>query len=298
MITVLSGGTGTPKLIQGIKNIYEPENLSIIVNTLENDYFSGFYVAADIDTVLYTLADKINEETWYGIKEDTFITNESLTKLGCPELLRIGDQDRAIKIQKTLLMEKYGLSKVVDIQRKKMGIKSKIIPMSDENSKISVKTDIGELKFHEFLIKHQNKPKVISIDYKKVNPAPNLIETIENSEMIIIGPSNPITSILPIVNLEGVEKALKNNYVVAISPIIGNIPLNGPAGKFMGAMGYEVSPFGVSSIYKSFLDKFIIDYADKNLKRDIEEIIKEVITSNINMRNISDKKALAEVVIG
>lgn len=297
MITILSGGTGTPKLIQGIKNIYNPEDLNIIVNTIENDYFSGVYVAADIDTVLYTLADKINDETWYGIKEDTFITNETLEKLGCSELLRIGDQDRATKIQKTMLIKKYGLSEAVNIQRKKMGIKSIVIPMSNEHSEIIVKTDIGNLKFHEFLIKHQTTPDVISVNYTKVNPVPNLIETIENSEMIIIGPSNPITSILPIINLEGVEKALKNSYVVAVSPIIGNSPISGPAGKFMESMNYEVSSFGVASIYKNFLDEFIIDNVDNNLKEDIEKIIKEVIITNTNMKTIEDKKTLAKVIL-
>lgn len=297
MIAVLSGGTGTPKLIQGIKNIHDPSDLNIIVNTVENDYFSGVYVAADIDTVLYTLADVINDETWYGIKNDTFLTNESLKKLDCPELLRIGDKDRATKIQKTVLMKKYGLSKAVDIQRKKMGIKSKVIPMSDEHSDITVKTSIGHLKFHEFLIEHQTKPEVFGIDYTSVKPSPNIIEIIEESEMVIIGPSNPITSILPIVNLEGVEKALKNNYVVAVSPIIGNNPFSGPAGKFMKSMGYEVSSFGVASIYKNFLDKFIIDDVDRELKENIEKLVKEVIVANTNMKNIIDKENLARIVL-
>ncbi|MBZ9571205.1 2-phospho-L-lactate transferase [Methanobrevibacter sp. TMH8] len=297
MITILSGGTGTPKLIQGIKEIYDPSNLSIIVNTVENDYFSGVYVAADIDTVLYTLSDKINDETWYGIKEDTFITNEKLKDLGCPELLKIGDQDRATKIQKTELMKNHSLSEAVDIQRTKMGITSKILPMSDEHSKITVSTDIGKLEFHDFLIKHQTKPEVLSVDYTKVNSAPNIVETIEKSEKVIIGPSNPITSILPIVNLEGVEKALKNSHVIAISPIIGDAPVSGPAGKFMDALGHEVSSFGVASIYKSFLDTFIIDIEDENKKTKIETLINKVITTNTNMKTINDKKNLAKIVL-
>ena len=121
MITVLSGGTGTPKLLQGLKEILNPSDLTIIVNTLENDYFSGVYVSADIDTVLYTMSDMINDELWYGVKDDTFITHERLEEIGCPELLRIGDIDRATKIQKTQLMEKYGLSKAVEIQAEKNG---------------------------------------------------------------------------------------------------------------------------------------------------------------------------------
>ncbi|KZX15506.1 2-phospho-L-lactate transferase [Methanobrevibacter cuticularis] len=298
MITVLSGGTGTPKLIQGIKRVYDTSKLNIIVNTVENDYFSGVYVAADIDTVLYTLSDLINVETWYGIKDDTFITHEQLAKLGHDELLRIGDKDRGIKIQKTLLMEKYTLTRAVDIQRRKLGIKSKVLPMSDEHSQINIITDLGKLTFHDFLIKHQTKPKVLDIEYTKINPAPDIVETIEESETIIIGPSNPITSILPIVNLEGVEKALKNSYVVAISPIIGNSPVSGPAGKFMAALGYEVSSYGVGLMYKNFLDKFVIDEKDKELKIDIENLIKDVTITQTNMKNIHDKELLAKTVLG
>ncbi|MGL6298897.1 MAG: 2-phospho-L-lactate transferase CofD family protein, partial [Methanobacteriaceae archaeon] len=143
MISVLSGGTGTPKLLQGIKEIYDNSKINVIVNTVENDYFSGVYVAPDVDTVLYTLSDMINSETWYGIKNDSFITHESLEKLGTPELLRIGDKDRGLKIQKTLLLKNNTLSKVVDIQRKALNIESKIIPMSNEESEIEIITEIG-----------------------------------------------------------------------------------------------------------------------------------------------------------
>ena len=193
MITVLSGGTGTPKLLQGLKEIVDPEELTIIVNTLENDYFSGVYVSADVDSVLYTMSDMINDELWYGVKGDTFVTNERLNEIGCPELLRIGDIDRATKIQKTQLMEKYGLTKAVEIQAEKMGIKSKIIPMSDENSDIKIITDVGELEFHDFLIKHQSQPEVLDVKFSKVSPASGVVEAIKNSDSVIFGPSNPIT---------------------------------------------------------------------------------------------------------
>ena len=168
MITILSGGTGTPKLLQGIKEVVDTNDLSIVVNTLENDYFSGVYVSADIDTVLYTMADMINDETWYGVKGDTFITNERLAELSSPELLRIGDIDRATKIQKTLLMQNHSLEESVDIQARQMGIDSKIIPMSNEDSEIKIVTDIGELEFHDFLIKHQSEPEVKDVVFFNV----------------------------------------------------------------------------------------------------------------------------------
>ena len=297
MITVLSGGTGTPKLLQGLKEIVDPSELTIVVNTLENDYFAGVYVAADIDTVLYTMSDMINEEFWYGIKDDTFITHERLEEIDCPELLRIGDKDRATKIQKTLLMEKYGLAKACEIQAKNMCLTSKIIPMSNENSNIRLTTDIGELEFHDFLIKHQQKPEVLDIQFSEVSPAEGVIDAIKNSKAVIIGPSNPITSILPILSLEGVKEALKETYVVAVSPIVGSDAVSGPAGKFMKALGMDISSVGVAKLYENFLDNIVIDNEDENLEGEINQIINKVTITNTIMNNLGAKKNLAQIIM-
>jgi LPPG:FO 2-phospho-L-lactate transferase len=298
MITILSGGTGTPKLIQGITKTVDPEDLNIIVNTVENTYISGNYIAPDIDTVMYTLAGIINENTWYGVDKDTFITHETLKEMGYDEILRIGDKDRAIKIQKTMLMEKYPLSKVVDIQRKKLCVKSKIIPMSDEQSNIRIITDEGEMSFHEFLVGKKAQPEVEDIIYADVKPSDDVISTIEDSDMVIIGPSNPITSIGPIISMNGVKEALKNSYVVAVSPIIGGNPVSGPAAKFMNAMGHEVSCEGVATIYKEFMDKFIIDVEDTESEKKIEKLISKVVITNTNMKTINDKVRLARIILG
>ena len=297
MITVFSGGTGTPKLLQGLKEIVNPKDLTIIVNTLENDYFSGVYVSADVDTVLYTMSDMINHEFWYGVKGDTFITHERLCELGCQELLRIGDIDRATKIQKTQLMKKYGLAKAVEIQAENMGIESKIIPMSNEESDIKLITDIGELEFHDFLIKHQSQPEVLDIKFSSVAPAGGVVDAIKNSEAVIIGPSNPITSISPILSLEGVREALKDTYVVAVSPIIGSDSVSGPASKFMKALDIEVSAVGVASLYEDFLDNFIIDDKDVDKKQQLNQIVNKVTVTNTIMNNLGAKKNLAQIIM-
>ena len=297
MITVLSGGTGTPKLLQGIKEIVDPKELTIIVNTLENDYFSGVYVSADIDTVLYTMSDMINDEFWYGVKGDTFITHERLAEIGCPELLRIGDIDRATKIQKTQLMEKYGLARACEIQAKNMGVESRIIPMSEEDSEITIVSDIGELEFHDFLIKHQSEPEVLDLRFSNVAPSEGVVDAIRNSKAVIIGPSNPITSILPILSLEGVREALKDTYVIAVSPIIGSDAVSGPASKFMKALGIEVSSVGVADLYKDFLDNIVIDDKDSNLEPQLKQIINKVTITNTIMNNLGVKKNLAQIII-
>ncbi|WP_409200537.1 2-phospho-L-lactate transferase [Methanobrevibacter sp. DSM 116169] len=297
MITVLSGGTGTPKFLQGLKSVYDSSKINIIVNTLENNYFSGVYVAPDIDTVLYTMSNMINDETWYGVNGDTFITNERLNELGTPELLKIGDIDRATKIQKTLLMENHTLEEAVNIQKSQMKIKSSIIPMSNNASNVKILTDIGELDFHEFLIEKKGEPNVYGLHFDEVEPSNNLISSIEESDGIIIGPSNPISSILPIISIKGVKKALKNSYVIAISPFIGKEVFSGPAAKFMNALGYESSSIGVGEIYKDFLDVLYIDNKDQNIKKDLEKIINEVNVSNIYFKNFNDKENLAKEIL-
>lgn len=297
MITVLSGGTGTPKLLQGIKEIVKPEELTIIVNTLENNYFSGVYVSADIDTVLYTMSNLINDKLWYGRKDDTFITHETLEKLGFHETLRIGDKDRGLKIQKTELMKKYSLQKAVEIQKKALGIKSTILPMSNEQSKVMIDTDDGLMSFHDFLITNKSKPNVKDVIYDEVQPAENVIESIEKSDQVIIGPSNPITSINPIIIMPGVKKVLKKTYVTSVSPIIGDNAISGPATKFLKAKGYDVNCYGVCSIYKDFLNHYIINTTDDKYKHSIEEIIPKVSLENIILKTMDDKINLAKKIL-
>lgn len=203
-----------------------------------------------------------------------------------------------MKIQKTLLMREHLLSKAVDIQRRELGIKSRIIPMSNQESHITITTDIGEMEFHEFLVENQGKPEVHGISFKEVDPAPGLIDAIENSDMVVIGPSNPITSIGPIISANGVRKVLKNAYVVGVSPIVGDKAVSGPAAKFMQAMDYEVSSLGVAGVYHDFLDRFIIDLVDGDHQEEIEKLISDVMLTQTIMTNIEDKINLARCILG
>ncbi len=297
MITVLSGGTGTPKLLQGIKEVLCEDELTVIVNTLENNYFSGVYVAADIDTVLYTMSNLINEKTWYGLKDDTFHTHEQLKKYGFNETLKIGDKDRALKIQKTQLMQEYSLTDAVKIQSRALGIVANIYPMSNVQPQVTIKTTQGKMTFHEFLIKQKAQPEVLDVTYDKVPPTNEVLESLEQSDQIIIGPSNPITSINPIISMPGIKKILKNGHVTAVSPIIGENTVSGPANKFMRAKGYEVSPVGVAKIYEEFLDHYIINTTDDKYKHNIQEFIPKVSTENIIFNSLNDKINLAKTIL-
>ncbi len=297
MICVLSGGTGTPKLLQGLKEVIKPEELTVIVNTLENNYFSGVYVSADIDSVMYTLADLINEDVWYGRRDDTFHTHQTLKELGFEEELRLGDKDRALKIQKTMLLNEYSLEEAVKIQCEKLGIKSQVLPMSNQDSDVKIHTTQGVMTFHEFLIKHNAEPEVEDITYNTTEASSNVIESIENADQVIIGPSNPITSINPIISMEGVKDALKKTYVTSISPLVGENAISGPAAKFMKAKNMEINCRAVANFYKEFLDHYIINTNDEKYKDSIEEFIPKVSIENIIFKNMNDKINLSRKII-
>ena len=160
------------------------------------------------------------------------------------------------------------------------------------------RSEKGLMGFHQFLIKEKSEPEVVDIQYNSVRPAPGVIESIEDSEMVVIGPSNPVTSIGPIISTKGVKKALEQVFVVAVSPIAGGVPFSGPAAKFMKALGYEVSSMGVCQIYADFLDKFVIDKKDSHLEEKIEKLIKEVTITNTKMENLKDKIRLARIILG
>ncbi|MCS3900966.1 2-phospho-L-lactate transferase [Methanococcus voltae] len=313
-ITILSGGTGTPKLIQGFMEIEDlnKENVSIIVNTGEDNWIGDIYLTPDIDTVLYSLSNLINEETWYGVKNDTFYCHEQLKKYGFDEVLKIGDKDRALKTYKSTLIKKgVKLSDIIDDVREGLGISTKIYPMS--NDKIQTKILIVDegcenqknilIKFHDFWVNRRGNAKVVDVFYENSNYADaveNALIDIENSDIVIIGPSNPITSINPILSVPKIRECLKNKIVYAVSPIIGNNPVSGPAGTLMKAKGYNVSSKSVYEIYNDILDVFIMDETDNTDETDnignIDNKIK-IFKCNTIMKNIDNKKELAKNIL-
>jgi len=310
-VTLLSGGTGTPKLLQGLKRVLKEENISVVVNTGEDTWVGDLYLSPDIDTVLYTFADMINEETWYGVKNDTFITHETLKMYqseGFSEFLRIGDRDRALKIHKTYFLRRgYPLSKVVDMERKLLKVRGKVFPMTDDRveTKILVEEEIDGrkekilLKFHDFWIKRRGRAKVLDVFYENSQYARGVegaLESIEEADLIVIGPSNPVTSIGPILSIRDIRRALKGKRVFVVSPIVGDRAVSGPAGVLMKAKGYPVNIYGVYKFYEDLVDTLIIDKRD-NLEEKKEGIKCKVVATDIILKDMEDKVNLAKRIL-
>lgn len=303
MLTVMSGGTGTPKLLQGLAPLVGQENLSIIVNTGEDLEISGLYVSPDIDTVMYTLAGVVNEKTWYGIKGDTFEEHERLRREGKPELLRIGDRDRQVKQRRTILL-KMGipLSAVTRELCRNFNVFANVMPMSDDRVTTRICTEAGTMTFHEFWVARRAQDRVKSVLYEGAElarAAPGVLEALENSEAIIIGPSNPVTSIGPIVAIKEIRSALAKvrEKVIAVSPIVGSSPVSGPAGVLMQGLGYEVSPLGVAQYYRDFISRLVIDKRDEILAAKIEELGLEVLSTDLLMPDLPSRIKLARSLL-
>jgi LPPG:FO 2-phospho-L-lactate transferase len=293
MITVLSGGTGTPKLLQGLMQVVPQEDITVIVNTAEDMWLPHGYLSPDIDSVVYTFAGIVNEETWYGIKDDTFKTHDYLKDSG-DEMLRIGDRDRETHVRRgELLKSGKNLTEATDIISKGFGVHSKIVPMTNSEVSTVISTPVENLNLHEYLIEHPNE-RVNDIYFRGLETAratPEVVEALESADKIIIGPSNPITSILPIISLSGIK--IDRDKCVAVSPMIVGKPVSGPADRFMEAKGHLPDSRGVAEIYKWAISTLVVDNTDI----DFEAKRIRVKKTNTIMVSPESKKALAEFVL-
>jgi LPPG:FO 2-phospho-L-lactate transferase len=303
MLVVLSGGTGGAKLIQGISEEVDPAELTIICNTADDFVLHGLHISPDLDTIMYTLAGVADGSKGWGIQDDTFTTLAQLKKLGAETWFQLGDQDLATHIMRTrLLREGLPLSKITARLNTCLGVKATILPMTDDAVETRVKTSQGEISFQEYFVKQRWQPEVKEIFYAGVqssNPSPGVIEAIGRARRIIICPSNPVTSIGPILAVPGIRNAIKtaNASVIGVSPIIGDSAISGPAHKLMVAQGHEASALGVAQTYADLLDSFLIDKADEKLCGKIQRSGIKTSATSIRMESHAEKRRLAREVL-
>jgi LPPG:FO 2-phospho-L-lactate transferase len=294
-VIVLSGGTGTPKLLQGLRKLVPDEDITVIVNTAEDIVISGAFVSPDVDTVLYLFSGSLDVQKWWGIRNDTFHTNKALKELGFPEKLMLGDADRATCIFRSELMrEGKSLTEATLQLCKSLGIKARILPMCDEKVDTIITTPQGIMHFQDFWVGKRGVPDVIDVNIngiKNAKPTKEVLKALDSEENVIIGPSNPITSIGPILALKGMREILSQKNVLAVSPVIGDSPVSGPAGKLMAACGFEVSSQGVARCYGDILDIMVIDENDTAVEADFDI---KMVRFDTMMTSVEKSEALAK----
>lgn len=289
MITALAGGVGASKLIDGLRRVIPPGDLTIIVNTGDDVTMFGLYIAPDLDIVTYTLAGIVNPATGWGIEGDTFNCIDGLVGYtGGERWFNLGDRDLATHIHRTAMMrEGLTLSETADRIRRSLGVESRIIPMTDTHTPTTIVSDEGELHFQEYLVRRRAEPKVLGIRFENIDsasPAPGVAEAILEADGVIICPSNPLISIGPILAVPGMRDLIRETKakVAAVSPIVGGASLKGPSDRMMADLGYEVSARGVAGMYEDIVDVFILDRRDEAMAGEIERLgMKTVITDTV-----------------
>jgi len=301
LITILAGGSGSVKMVRGFAS--QRTDINVVTNVGDNYWLYGMYICPDIDTITYGLADLLDHDKGWGIKKDTFGFLRQMEIFGEETWFRIGDRDTATHLTRTnMLKNGKSLSYITKWMCEKLSIEIKIIPVTDNTIETRIITDRGDLHLQEFWVKHRGLDEVKGIEYQgaeKVRPNPDAMNAIHDSNLIVIAPGNPLTSIGPMLAIKGIRKELakKKNKVVAISPIIGNSAISGPTGKYMEAAGIEVSALGVAKMYADVCSNIIIDTKDRMQTKKIESLNINVHDTKIRMTNKQSEDALAASII-
>ena len=303
MITALAGGVGAAKLLTGIAKIVDQKQLRIIANTGDDIELHGLHVSPDLDIVAYTLAGIVDEKKGWGIKDDTFQCLDTLKTFTGFEWFNLGDRDLATHIFRTEQLKKgKTLTEVTQEICAALKLEATILPMTDNKFETRIITKKCTMHFEEYMVKRGAKDEVMGVEFsgaENAKPAAGVIDAIMNAERVVICPSNPVVSIGTILSVNGIGDALKRTPAnkVGVSPIVGGLPVKGPADKLLRGLGHEVSSFAVAELYADFLDTFIIDAADASEKGRIETLGVQVKVTNILMRSLEDKVRLAKFVL-
>jgi len=300
-VVAFAGGVGGAKLVDGLARCLSPQELTIVVNTGDDFFHFGLKICPDLDTVCYTLAGLANPETGWGRAGETWNTLRALEALGAPSWFRLGDQDLATHLERTRrLGEGETLSEVTSFFCARWGIAPRLLPMSDDAVQTIVETDIGDLSFQEYFVKHRFEPGVRGFRFEgaaQAAPAPGVLEAIFACDVIIFCPSNPWVSIDPILAVPGIRQALLRAKVVAISPIVGGKALKGPAAKMFAEIGIPPSAQAVALHYGSLLKGFVFDRLDAEEEVEIRSLGLQTLVTDTVMQTIPDRQRLAQEIL-
>ncbi|MES3517541.1 MAG: 2-phospho-L-lactate transferase [Natronomonas sp.] len=294
MVTFLAGGTGTPKLLRGAEAVFDPAETPVVCNTGDDVELGGILVCPDVDTTLFAEAGIIDDSRWWGIDGDTTETHDEIHSLteaggldpgprylsaaaqtegrrlgrhrrfsGVGEFMQLGDRDRAVCTTRTgLLDEGETLTEATRILTDALGVKRPILPMSDDPVATIVHTPEESMHFQEFWVAHGGEPSVERVEFRgaeTADPTPAVLDALDDP--VVVGPSNPVTSIGPMLAIDRIRRALESTPVVAVSPFVEDRVYSGPAAKLLAATGREPSTAGVAAAFP-FADAFVLDTAD------------------------------------
>ena len=301
-VALLAGGTGGTKLAHGFAQLAPEIALSVIANVGDDVEMHGHLVCPDLDALLYTLSGLIDTDQGWGVRGDTHTAHAMFERLGAATWFRIGDADLATHAHRTRLMreEGAGLTDAIAAMAAALGIESRILPATDDRWRTLLDTDEGTMEFQEYFVHRRQEPEVRAVRFDgDARPTTAALEGIAGADLVVIGPSNPIVSIGPILALPGMREAVAEAAAtVAVSPIVAGRALKGPADRMLASLGHESSALGVARIYNGLVHRFVIDEADAHLAPTIKaEMDMAVPVLPTVMRSDEDRRALAAALV-
>lgn len=302
MIIALSGGVGGAKLALGLARVLPPEDLLVVVNTGDDFEHLGLSISPDIDTVTYTLAGIANRELGWGRQDETWSFMETMEALGGETWFRLGDRDVALHVERTRRLNAgETLSAVTADFCRRLGIRSRVVPMSNDPVRTRLRTGEGWLDFQEYFVHRRCEPVVHELLFQGAGAArahPDFLAALSDPSLqaIVICPSNPFISVEPILAIPGVRQAMIDSPVpiIAVSPIIAGQAVKGPTAKMMQELGLDPSAGTVAHRYHDLLDGYVIDHADMS---EVVSIDARVTLAQTLMRTMEDREALARTVL-
>lgn len=303
MITALCGGVGGSKLTLGLYRSLEPDALAVVVNTSDDLQFCGLHVSPDVDTVMYTLAGLARSDVGWGVEGDTSSALEMLERYGAPTWFHVGDRDLATHVYRTeALRSGSSLTSITAHLARSLGVHASILPMTDR--RVSTRLEVrGEwLDFQEYFVRRRHNDPVDAVRYEGVeatSPTEEVQNALNSAEAIILVNSNPVLSILPILEVPGINDMVAASSAprVAVSPIVGRDAVSGPAGSLMRLVGQPSTAVGVANAYLGLIDGMVIDRRDAQDAPAIEKMGLQVLTSDIIMRTEADRERLGREVL-
>ncbi len=302
-VVVFTGGTGGTKLVQGLQRVIAAEELAVVVNTGDDIEWWGLHVSPDVDSVLYGVSGLLSADRGWGVNDDSFRCLERMKQLGDPAWFGVGDLDLATHLTRTSLL-RHGLTltdATAELARR-MGIAIRVLPMSDHRVSTMLDTSKGRLSFQEYFVRERHNVEVSRVDFvgaEFAQPAPEVLEAIGAAELIVFAPSNPVTSIGPILAIPGIREALRHAEapIVAVSPIIGEAAVSGPAAALMRMSGWPSTIAGIAQAYEDFLDVLVVDSADAAAADALSIDQLRVICTKTLMHSLGDKISLARAIL-
>jgi LPPG:FO 2-phospho-L-lactate transferase len=303
LITVLAGGVGASRFLQGLQQVVDPATITVISNTGDDVEVFGLHVSPDVDIVIYALAGAVNPETGWGLQGDTLNVVQALQRYGYPDWFNLGDRDLATAVHRTrLLRDGVPMHEIVAGIASSWGLPTRILPMTNDRVETRIVGPDGEIPFQDYMVRLRTEVDVREVRFAGVEtatPAPGVLDALRDAEMIILAPSNPFVSLGPILSVPGVIYALASSRAirVAVSPIIAGDVVKGPAGKMLASLGHEVSALGVARLYQELVDVMVIDQQDAALAPAVEALGLRCVVTDTLMSSDQRKAELARDVV-